>query len=371
VSIEVRAIELPRDARAWMKSWWPIYATDPHWVAPFFMDKMNFFDPAKNPYFKHADVRCFWAWKDGRVVGTIAATHDHELAKHEPGVGLFGFFEFEDDPAIARALLDAARGFLATFGVKTLRGPFNFNSNHDFGLLIDGFDTDPMVANPHNRAYYQAIYEQIGLTKAMDWYAYWLQKGPIPANVQAISERFLKRNPTVTLRPIDTKKFASEVQLFRDIYNDAWEQNYGHIYLHDDEFGFAAEGFKQIIDPKLCWFAYVGDECAAAAITLPDFNQVLKRVNGSLFPLGWFHLGMGVLGLRPPDAIRVFVLGVKKKFQHMPLGAPLYIKTWEAGMKMAIRGAEASLILENNVKMRGALEKLGATIYKTYRTYEG
>ncbi|MBA2322201.1 MAG: hypothetical protein H0V89_13735 [Deltaproteobacteria bacterium] len=368
--VVVSPIELPRDAKAWMRSWWPLYADDPHWVPPLFVDKMNFLNPAKNPYFKHADVRCFQATCAGRIVGTIAATHDHELAKHEPGIGLFGFFEFENDPSVARALLEAARAYLAGFGLHTLRGPFNFNSNHDFGLLVDGFDTDPMIANPHNRAYYPEVYERIGLAKAMDWYAYWLDKGPMPQTVLAISERFLKRNPEVTLRQLDPKNFASEVALFRDIYNDAWEQNYGHVYLHDEEFAFAAQGFKQILDPRLCWFAYVGDECAAAAITLPDFNQVVKRVNGSLFPLGWWPLASAMMGWTTPDAIRVFVLGVKKKFQHMPLGAPLYINTWKSGMTMPIRGAEASLILETNVKMRGAMEKLGGRIYKTYRTYE-
>jgi hypothetical protein len=370
MAIEVRAIELPRDTVAFVRSWWPIYKDDPHWVPPLMLDRKAFFDPAKNPYFKHATVQCWMAYRDGEAVGTIAATVDHELQKHEPGVGLFGFFEFVDDVEVARPLVEAAQSWLKGQGMTVMRGPFNFNSNHEFGCLVDGFDTDPCVANPHNSAYYPAIYDQLGFAKAMDWYAYWLDKGETPKTIAAISERFLKRNPAVTLRPFNPKKLDEEARLFREIYNDAWEQNWGHIYIHDDEFYWSANNFKPLLDPRLCWFAYVGDECAAATITFPDYNQVVKKMNGSLFPLGWWHLLSAWMGWTPPDALRVFVLGVKKKYQHMPLGAPLYIKTWENGYNMKIRGAEASLILETNVKMRGAMEKLGARIYKTYRTYE-
>jgi hypothetical protein len=307
------------------------------------------------------------AMREGQAVGTIAATVDRQLQKTEPGVGLFGFFEFIEDVEVARALLKAATTWLTARGMTVARGPFNFNSNHEFGLLVDGFDTDPCIANPHNRPYYPEIYEQIGLTKAMDWYAYWMDNGKVPDKIERIAQRFMDRNPEITLRKMNLKKFDEEVRLFREIYNDAWEDNWGHIYFSDEEFWFAAKNFKDAINPDLCWFLYYGDECAAASITLPDYNQVVKKMNGSLFPLGWWHF---LRGRSQIDALRVFVLGVKRKYQRLPLGAPLYLKTWEEGQKLAIRGAEASLILEENVRMRGALEKLGGRIYKTYRTYE-
>lgn len=365
--IEVRPIELPRDAVAFVRSWWPIYEDDPHWVPPLIMERKAFFDPAKNPYFKVAQVQCFMARADGRPVGTIAATVDHELQKTEPGVGLFGFFEFVNDPDVARALFTAATDWLRSKGMTRARGPFNFNSNHEFGLLVDGFDTDPCVANPHNRDYYGEMYEKLGLNKVMDWYAYWLDKGPIPERIARIVERFEQRHPEFTLRPVDMSRYDEEVRAFREIYNDAWEHNWGHIYFTEEEFYWTAKNFKPVLDPRLCWFAMVDGEVAAAAITLPDVNQIAKKMNGRLFPFGWWHY---LTGRKKIDVIRVFVLGVRQKYQHLPLGAPLYLKTWEEGMKMNIRGAEASLILETNHRMRGALEKLGARIYKTYRTYE-
>ena len=250
--------------------------------------------------------------------------------------------------------------------MKTMRGPFNFNTNHEFGCLVDGFDTPPAIANPHGRPYYDRMYKTVGLEKDKDWYAYWMDKGPVPEKIEAIARRFLDRHPEVTLRRVDMKRFDEEVTLFREIYNDAWSANWGHVHLSEEEFQALAKGFRQIVDPNLIWFAYVDGEPAALSITLPDYNQVVKKMGGKILPFGWWYY---LTADRHIDQLRVFVLGVKQKYQRMPLGAPLYLKTWEEGAKRNIRGAEASLILEDNHRMRGALEKLGARIYKTYRIY--
>lgn len=360
-------MSFPRDTKRFVRSWWPIYADDPHWVPPLMMDRKAFFDPGQNPYFKHAQVQAWIAVKDGRDVGTIAATVDEGVLQHEPGIGLFGFFEFVDDQEVSAALLDAATNWLATKGMKTARGPYNLSPNHEFGLLVDGFDTDPCIANPHNRAYYQAHYEAAGLVKAMDWYAYWMDKGPVPENIEKIALRFLERNPKVTVRTLDPNDFDAEARRFYEIYDDAWEDNWGHAKMTEEEFFWAAKNLKLVLDPELCFFTYVDGDLAGASITLPDFNQIAKKMNGSLFPFGWWYF---LTGKKKIDALRIFVLGVRKKYQKLALGAPLYLRTWQAGMKLPIRGAEASLILDNNHRMRGALEKLGARIYKTYRTYE-
>jgi hypothetical protein len=364
--VEIRRIQLPADAKAFVHAWWNIYEGDPHWVPPLVFERLQFFDPARNPWFKHGEAQLFIALRDGKAVGTISAHVDRNAQVEHPGLGYFGFFEFIDDVCIAKCLFESAIAWLKTKGVNHVQGPFNFSPNHEFGLLIDGF-VDPPVLNPYNRPYYQAIYEQLGLTKAMDWYAYWLDKGPIPETIAKIADRTLSRNADITLRPLDLKNFDQEVRWFLEIYNDAWEKNWGHVHIGEAEFLEMAKGLKEFIDPRLVWWAFKGDQPIAAAITLPDVNQVVKKMNGGLFPFGWYHW---LFGRGKIDALRVFVLGVKRDYQHLPIGACLYVKTWEEGMKMNIRGADASLILENNHRMRGALEKMGGRIYMTYRTYE-
>jgi len=366
-SVNVAAISLPRATRRFVQTWFSIYEDDPYWVPPLFVERKRFFDPAKNPYFKHARVAYFIATRDGRDVGTIAATIDMAYQREEPGTAFFGFFEFVNDVEVASALLGVARKWLGEQGMHKLLGPFNFNTNHEFGLLVDGFDSDPLVANPHNSAYYPKIYAALGLQPVMDWYAY---------NVDATHERFdtmirvadrlMSRHPEIHIRPLNLSDFDQEVERVREIYVDAWEQNWGHVRVSDEEFGFIAQGLKRVIDPDLCFVAETADRVVAISITLPDFNQVVKRMNGRVFPFGWRHL---LMKNRIIDRIRVFMLGVAHDFQSLPLGALLYAETFKVVRAKGFSGGDASLILENNVRMRGALEKMGGTIQKTYRNY--
>ncbi len=365
--VTVRPIQLPRDAGRFVRAWWPVYRADPHWVPPLIAERKAFLDPRRNPYFRVAEVQCFLATRGRRPVGTIAATVDRALQAREPGVGLFGFFEFEDDPAVVQALWDAASGWLRGRGMTVARGPYSFNQNHEFGLLVKGFETDPVVALPHARHYYPARYEALGLRGVMDWYAYWIDRGPLPPLVDRLARRVERRNPTLRVETMDPGDYDRGVALFLEIFNDAWEHNWGHVPLTAEEFAFTAERLRQVLDPGLCLFAFLGDECAAASIALPDSNRVTKRMNGRVWPLGWIH-ALGAA--RKIDVMRLFVLGVKHRYQHLGLGAPLYARTWQIGLQRGYRGADASQILRTNHRMRGAVEKLGARIYKTYRAYE-
>lgn len=367
-SVLVTPITLPRDTVRFVKTWFPIYENDPHWVPPLFYERKRFFDPKQNPYFDVAEVQCFIASRDGRDVGTISAVVDQVYQQEEPGTGFFGFFEFIDDPVVASALLDAAREWLDARGMHRVIGPFNFNTNHEFGLLVDGFDSDPYIANPHNSAYYPGIYEALGLRPAMDWYAYHVDSTMSGVKrMKRLGDRLLSRHPEITIRPIEMARFEEEVSRIREIYRDAWEQNWGHVRVTDKEFVFIAAGLKEVIDPDLCLIAEVEGRIAAISVTLPDMNQVVKKMNGRIFPFGWRHL---LMRKRIINRVRVFMLGVAQEFQSLPLGAALYARSFDVGSSKGLGQGEASLILENNVRMRGALEKMGATIEKTYRNYE-
>jgi GNAT superfamily N-acetyltransferase len=367
-SVEVIPISLPGDTLRFMKPWFEIYADDPHWVPPFILERKRFFDPRRNPYFDVAEVQCFVARRDGRDVGTIAAVVDQAAQEHEPGTGFFGFFEFPDELEVAAALLGAAREWHADRGMKRLVGPFNFNTNHDFGLLVDGFDSDPSIANPHNSAYYPKLYEQIGLRPIKDWYAYQLDSSrPGFEKIQRVADRMLDRHPEITIRSLDLRNFDEEVTRLRAIYVDAWKQNWGHVEVGEPEFRFIAEGFRQIVDPELCLIAEVAGEPIAISVTLPDLNPVVKQMKGRLWPFGWYYF---LTRARRTSRVRVFMLGVASAYQSLPLGAVLYARTAAIALRKGYPEGEASLILEDNHRMRGALEKLGGRIVKTYRNYE-
>ena len=358
---------LPADTETFVRTWWPIYRDDPHWVPPLVFERKRFFDPAVNPYFEVADVQCFQALRDGVPVGTISATVDHNYQRREEGVGFFGFFEFADDEAVSRALFETACQWLRGRGMKRAIGPFSFNSNHEFALLVDGFDSDPMIANPHNGRWYERHYRALGLEPVMDWYAYASESMAVDKRIIRITNRILERHPEIRIRNVDLKDFDREIDVLHSIYDDAWEHNWGHVKMERAEFEYMTRGFKSFIDFRLCFIVEVDGEAVALAVTLPDINQVVKKMNGSLLPFGWLHL---LRRRRIMNRARAFMLGVKQKYQYLPLGALLYLKIWEAGLAAGYRGGEASLILETNHRMRGPLEKFGARIYKTYRSFE-
>ncbi len=366
--VDVQPIEHPRDTRRFVETWSRVYRDDPHWVPPLVFERKQFFHPRKNPYFKTARVQCFIAYRGGEALGTIAATVDLVYQEHQQGVGFFGFFEFIDDFEVAEALFRAACDWSREQGMTSLIGPANFNTNHEFALLVDGFDSDPYVANPHNSAYFPPMYEKLGLKGVMDWYAYRLSpESDEIQRIHKISDRFLKRHPEVTVRDLDMKNFDREVEFLHQIYVDAWEQNWGHVEISREEFFHLASGFKGFIDPSLCYVAEVLGEPAAISITLPDMNQVVKKMNGKILPFGWVNL---LRAKSITTQVRVFMLGVKHEYQNVPLGAPLYSRTWRRGLELGVEEGEASLILESNFRMRKALERMGGTISKTYRSYE-
>lgn len=367
--VEIKPVQLPKDASAFIDVWFDLYGSNPNWVAPLKFERKDFLNPAKNPYFKLANIQCFIAWKDGKRVGTISAQVDKGYQSVEANVGFFGFFEFIDDEAVAKGLIDAARDWLRGQGMARMMGPFNFNTNHECGLLVDAFDKDPLVLMTYNLDYYPKMYERIGLTKTKDLYAYWLENnGPVPERIAKLADRFMEKHPEITIRGFNPKNFEAEVAMAKDIYNDAWADNWGFVKLTDDEFQKVAEGLRPMIDSRYCYVVERNGTPIAFSLTLPDYNQVVKPMKGSIFPFGWWYW----LTLpKKINQIRVFVLGVRREWQHLAIGAPLYKRTWDNGREAKVKGAECSWILEDNHRMRGALEKMGAKIYKTYRIYGG
>jgi len=369
--VEIRPVDLKGDIGPFIRFPWKVYADDPHWVPPLLFERKEFFDPERNPYFELAEVQLWMAWRDGVAVGTISAQVDKGYQQVQAGTGFFGFFEFVDDADIARSLLQTALDWLRSKGMQRAQGPFNFNSNHECGLLVDGFDRDPLVLMTWNREYYPRIYQELGLDKVKDLYAYWLEPGAIPAQIQRIADRVTERYPAYHVRSIDLKHYDQEVETARLLYNDAWADNWGFVKLTDAEFQKVAKGLKPMIDERLCYVVEhdPGDGSrvpVAFSLTLPDFNQVVKPMNGRRFPLGWLHY---LVGRKSWDQVRVFALGVARAHQRKPLGALLYQRTWETCLELGVKGAECSWILEDNLRMRGAIEKLGGKIYKTYRIY--
>ena len=365
--------ELPPGAslKPFMDVAWRINAGDPCWVPPLRLSLATLLDRRKHPFHQHADVAYFLAERDGTAVGRIAAIVNHRHNDfHEDRTGFFGLFECEDDPATARALVDAAAAWLRGRGMERMRGPVNLSTNEEAsspGVLVDGFDTPPTIQMTHNPPFYGALLEGAGLAKTKDVLAYWLDDPTPPERLVRGFERIVAREG-VTIRPLDLKRFRAEVDTIKGIYNAAWARNWGFVPMTDAEFDHMAKEFRPVVDPELCLIAEVRGEPVGFSLALPDLNQAIRKLpNGRLFPFGLFRL---LWEKRRISGFRVITLGFKPGFQHHGLGAALYLRTWQTGAAKGYRYGEASWILEDNWEMRRPLEKMDFLAYKTYRIYE-
>lgn len=335
------------------------------------MSLRTLLDRRKHPFHQHADVAYFLAERGGEPVGRIAAVVNHRHNEfHEERTGFFGLFECDNDPGAAGALVDAASSWLVERGMERIRGPMNLSTNEEVfspGVLIEGFETEPMVMMTHNPPYYGALLEEAGLHKSKDLLAYWVDN-PIPPEraVRAV-ERILEREGA-TVRPLDMRRFDEDVATIQRVYNSAWERNWGFVPMTEAEIAHLAKELRPVVDPRLCLFVEVNGETVGFSLALPNLNLALRHLpDGRLFPFGIFRF---LWHRRRIDSVRVITLGLKPGFQKSGLGAALYLRTFQVGAPLGYRTAEASWILEDNWEMRRPLEKMGAQAYKRYRIFE-
>jgi GNAT superfamily N-acetyltransferase len=373
-SVSIRPVRTKGDLKRFVKVPFRLHRESPQWVAPLIFERMEFLNRDKNPYFEHAEVELFIAEREGQPVGRISAQVDARWDEFQGGRdAIFGFFEAVEDAEVAAALFAAVRDWARGQGRERILGPMDFTTNDEVGILIDGFDRRPMILEPWHPPYYRGLIEAEGFDKTMDVLMWELNFGDLkdgerfdPA-IHAAAEKAL-REEGIEIRNMRKRDMANEVRRFMEVYNEAWGDNWGFVPVTDAEADFQAKNLKQVIAEDWAYMAEKDGEVVGAALTLPDINQVMARLNGRLLPFGWlrFLLGKGKI-----DRLRVFALGVKHDYQHTGVGAGLYLKHLETAAKPgAIKGGEMGWILETNEPMNRAMEGMGGKIVKRYRLFE-
>jgi hypothetical protein len=373
-SIHVREVAGKADLRAFLDLPFRLYAKDPHWVAPLYLERYEHLDPKKNPYFQHAEVALFLASRGDRVVGRISAQLCRlRTARHGDGAGQFGFIEAEDDPEVFKALLGAASSWLAARGATSLQGPFNFSINDEMGLLVEGHDTPPSMMMAHAMPYYAHRIEEQGFAKAKDMIAYDFAD---PGEEQRLLKASLKRalaNKDITLRPLDKKKLMRELEIIVSIANDAWSDNWGFVPWTQEEMTALGNNLKLLVSGDYIAIAEYKGEPAAMAVSLPNINDWITGLNGKLLPFGWAKLAWNLFA-RPPRAVRFPLMGVRKAYHGTSIGGVLGMaaiaRVRNYHVSRGTMKGELSWILEDNMPVRHMIETFGGKPYKTYRIYE-
>ncbi|MGA9115858.1 MAG: N-acetyltransferase [Bacteroidota bacterium] len=367
-SLVIRPVRTRREQKAFIRFQWTVNGANPLWVPPLLHDRRKLLDRKKNPFYRHAEMELFLAEREGRIEGRVAAVvNRNHNREHGDRTGFFGFFECLDDRRTAGALLDAAAGWLRDRGMDTIRGPASPSVNDEYGLLVDGFDRLPAVLMPYNPPSYAALLEGWGLARARDLYAYEVRGDRAMTEKLVRVSEAVKRREGLVFRSLNMRDFDGEVDRIRDLYNRAWEGNWGEVPMTEEEFRYAAGDLKAIVNPDLVVIAEAKGVPVGFGMSLPDLNQVLKDNRGGYLLPGLLRLA---LFRKRINAVRIVILGVVPQARNSGVGGVLFYETARRAIAAGCPQGEASWVLEDNVMMNRGAELLQGTRTKTYRVYE-
>ena len=373
----IKPVESLEERLDFLRFPWKVYQNDPYWVPPIFSERVHFTDPEKNPFFEHSEAQLFLAYRGEEIVGTIAAfsNHRHNEFQNE-NIGFFGFFEVLEDLEAAQALFKAAENWAREKGHTALRGPAQWSTNDECGLLVDGFDDSPRILMTYNPRYYVDFVEKAGYSYARDLWAYSLAIQDFmkisSERLDKITTRVLARK-NISIRKLNMKHFDEEVAKVKLLYNEAWSQNWGFVPMTDGEFQQLADELHDILDPDLVYIAEKDGKTVGFSITLPDLNEPLLRANPKPNSPEWWTMVKLVWNwkvLKKVTWVRVLVLGVIPEYRKLGIDALFYYKTALAAEKKGMKMGEMSWILDNNDRMNRPIIAMGGEVYKNYRFYE-
>ena len=371
MSVEVRPVRSRADRRDFVELPFRLHATGTPWIPPLRIERRLFLSPRFNAFFKHGEAELFLARRDARVVGRLSAQIDlHFNAFHDNAWGMFGFLELEEDPEVLRALLDAAAEWLRARGRDRMVGPMDFTMNDESGVLVDGFDREPMLRQPWHPPYYKRLCEEAGLEKVMDlliWELRISDREKILPIIRKLADELGPKHG-ITIRKMSRRRLRRELDAFAEIYNEAWSNNWGFVPYTKEDLDAYVQELHLVFDREWFMVAENSDsETVGVGITIPDINQVLKRMGGRVLPFGWWHY---LRRRRIMDRCRIGFLGVKPAYQHTGVAAGLYMENFAMAEATPIKWGEAGWVLETNTGLNRGMEALGGRISKRYRVYE-
>ncbi|MBI3073931.1 MAG: N-acetyltransferase [Deltaproteobacteria bacterium] len=375
MTIDVTQVETARDRADFLRLPHILYRSDPHWIAPLTMERRDFINPRKNPFFTYGEAALFVARRGREVVGRVSAHVNSEHDKlYKDDMGFFGFFEAADDPDVARALIARAEAWLSAKGRKAMRGPISFTMNDEVGVLIDGFDTPPFVLMAHSLPYYPKLLEACGLAKAKDLYAWRYISAEKPAEKAVAIAELARKTEGLVLRDVDMKNFLRDLRIILDIFNDVWRLNWGFVPLTEAEIQKTAKDLKMILEPRLAIIAEWKGEPIAISIAIPNINEALAGLDGKLFPFGLLRL-LWRIKVRGLKSSRLALLGIKRSYRGQGFGgrglAPLlYTEMHLRSQKLGHWGGELGWTLEDNDRINVGIEFMGGKVYKKYRVFQ-
>lgn len=366
--IQIEKVSTRKDLKKFIFFPWKVYKGDPHWVPPFIKEFKEKINKDKNPFFKFAEMELFLAYRNEEVTGRIAAILDKSHNNlHNEKVAFFGLYESLNDSNTSNALLNQVARWGKERGMEILRGPVNLSMNDECAFLVEGFDSPPVIMMTYNPSYYLELMDEYGLVKAKDLYAYYMTKDHKTAEKVGAIVKEAQDKTNIVLRKIDMSNLEADVEKIKYVYNHSWEKNWGFVPWTDEEMKYMAKKLKQIADPNLVIIAEDKDRPVGFAFGLPNYNEVIKKMNGRLTPFGIMKY---LVNRRKIKGMRAVVFGILKEYRLTGLSYLLYDKLEKNGQAQGYEWCESSWQLEDNVPINRFVESIGGSLYKKYRIFE-
>jgi hypothetical protein len=375
MAIEIRKHEPGVDTGDFIRAGFEVYRGDPAWVPPLDFVIKERLDPRKDPVHRHADVALFTAWKDGRLVGRTSATVDRAwLDTWKDQTGHFGYFDTIDDEDVARALLEKAEEWLSKRGMKRVNGPMSLNANQEIGVLVEGFEHPPVIDMAHARPYQGGLAEKCGYTKEKDLFCWRYTKDTGFNERTQKAWETVQKLPEVRLRSVDKKHMRRELGTIMEIYNETWAGKWGYVPISSAELDKMADDLSLVLDPDIAFMAEIDGKPGGMCIMVPNLNEAIADLGGSLFPLGWAKL-LWRTKVKHPVSARLILLGVREEFRknvkrYGTLSAAMYVEVAKRGLGKGYTWGELSWTREDDAPINLGIRSMGAKIYKKYRVYE-
>ncbi|HUZ18651.1 MAG TPA: hypothetical protein VMV68_09690 [Spirochaetia bacterium] len=369
--VEVREVNDAKELRAFIRLPWKIYKNDPNWVPPLISDVKRTLDRKKSPFFEFGEAIYYIAYKEGAPAGRISAHINNRHNTYQKATdGFFGFYECIDDPEVSDSLLKAACDWVKSKGMTRILGPASFTIYDEPCFMIDGWDADPptpIIMQNYNPRYYLDQMAKSGFGKEIDWYAYRVDEGRSLSKAMLGAKERLIKSKGFVFRNVDLKHIDDEVVKIKEIFNDAWSENWGHHPYTERQVDRIKEALVAIVDPRLCYMVETSDgQPVACAVILPDINPAVRKMNGRILPIGWIYL---LRARRRTPGTRAFMMGVLKPYRHTGVDVAMVVEAMVVGPPLGYKWADCSLIVETNEPMIRLVEKWGGARYKSYRIF--
>lgn len=365
---EISIITTEKDRKEFIEFPYRHYSHNKYWVAPLLMEQKKLINEKKNPFYNNAEIALFLAKLNGETAGRIAAIIDYRYNEfHQAKTGFFGFFESIDNHNTANLLFKVAEDWLREKGMEDVLGPSNPSMMDEIGILVDGFEKYPSILMPYHKPYYDKLAKKAGYEKEMDLLTYLVTQNSVDRERAERAVKIVKKRlPDLEIRKINMRKIKDEVHIIRDIFNEAWKNNWGFIPLSKEEFDALASDLKTIVDDDFAHIAEINGQPVGFSIALPDYNQIFRGMNGRLFPFGIFKL---LWNKRKIDKVRTALMGVLPEYQGKGIDVLMHREAIQNGLEKGVDSSEVGWILENNIQMVRVAERIGGKLDKRYRMY--